>query len=444
MPGGDYLKNIRAQYEQFPYPPRDLQDETKRLLEIEIERLATINFYCFKGKQSFDNAKILVAGGGTGDSTLYLAEQLRHKNAEVVYLDISKASMEVVKERAKIRHLNNIHWVHGSILSVSEYEIGPFDYISCTGVLHHLDEPEKGIACLKSVLKPSGAIGLMLYGKYGRTGVYQMQKLMRLINLNESELSDKIDNTRKIINDLPDTNWFCHNEAYISDHISLDDSGIVDLLLHEQDVSYSIDEIYQLLDNTQLNFVEFSSTKMRLAYRPEQYIKNQEVLTKVKQFDVKRQQQIAELLVGVFKKHEFYISNESDTKADFYDLSNIPFFFPEKPYIDLGQKIAQAMQKKPQGKIALKHISGYEFDIVSSQIAYHFFRQIDGKKSLQIIFDSIRQEIDGSLDYQKIYRYIQPYYESFQHLDWLLLRAPGIGSFLDGNQLQIEFLKHNK
>jgi len=440
---GNYLENIRSQYEQYPYPPREPQDEIKRLLEVELDRLATINFYCFKGKQSFDNVKILIAGGGTGDSTIFLAEQLRHKkNAEVVYLDISLASIAIVKQRAKIRRLNNIRWIHGSIMSLPDYDIGPFDYINCTGVLHHLDEPAKGIACLKSVLKPSGAFGVMLYGKYGRTGVYQMQKLLKLINQNESELSGRIENTRKIINELPATNWFCHNQEYINDHTTLGDSGLVDLLLHEQDVSYSIDEIYQLLDSAKLNFVEFCSVKMRLAYRPEQYISNQEVLSKIKLLSVKQQQQIAELLVGAFKKHEFYVSNETSTKADFYDIRNIPFFFPEKLYADLGQIIAQEMERNPQGKVALKHVSGYEFDILSSQIASYFFKQIDGKKSLQTIFERIRHQIGSqSLDNQKIYDCIQPYYQSFQQLDWLLLRAPDVGFYPDGNQYQTEFLE---
>mgnify|MGYP005820630889 FL=1 len=35
---------------------------------------------------------------------------------------------------------------------------------------------------LKSVLKDDGGILLMLYGKIGRTAVYQMQELMREVN----------------------------------------------------------------------------------------------------------------------------------------------------------------------------------------------------------------------------------------------------------------------
>ncbi len=424
MQDGHYLENVRSQYEQFPYPPRNPQDELERLIEIELDRLETINFHCFKGKQSFQNARVLVAGGGTGDSTIFLAEQLKNKNAEVVYLDVSLASMEIAKQRAAVRQLTNISWVHGSILSLSDYEIGRFDYISCTGVLHHLDKPVEGLNSLKSVLKENGAIGVMLYGKYGRTGVYQMQQLLQLINQNESELTNKIHNTRKVLEDLPQTNWFCHNQEFINDHKSLGDGGLVDLLLHEQDIAYSIKEIYQLLDSAKLKLVEFTSVKMRLAYRPEQYIKNSKILSKVKQLDIRQQQHVAELLVGAFKKHEFYVASESNTKASFFDLSNVPFFFPEKQYHNLGQKIAQAMFKKPQGKVILKHVSGYEFDIQASQVASHFFNNIDGKTDLHSIFDRVRVEMnDSTLDNQKLSRLVEPYYHRFQQLDWLMLKS---------------------
>ncbi len=303
-----YLKNVRSQYENYPYPPRAPEDEKHRLIEIAMDRLALINFYCFKGEDTFENARILVAGGGTGDSTIYLAEQLRHTQSEVVYLDISQASMLIAKQRAEQRNLTNITWVHGSILALAEYGIGSFDYISCTGVLHHLENPLAGLLALKSVLKPSGAMGLMLYGEYGRAGVYQMQKLMKIINKNEPQLNNKINNTRKTLAQLPKSNWFCHNQELINDHKALGDSGLVDLLLHEQDRAYSIEDIYSLLNDSNLHFVAFSDVKMRLSYRPEQYISDPELLSKIKQLSEQEQHHIAELLVGAFKKHEFYVS----------------------------------------------------------------------------------------------------------------------------------------
>lgn len=419
-----YLDNVRTQYEQYPYPPRNPEDEQQRLIEIAIDQLSIINFYCFKGKQSFENVNILVAGGGTGDSTIFLAEQLRDKNSKVVYVDISKHSMAIAQQRAQKRKLTNIQWVHGSILSLSEYNLGLFDYISCTGVLHHLNDPKHGLHTLKSVLKPTGAMGIMLYGKYGRSGVYQMQELMRLINQKSTTLPEKIKNTRTVLDELPESNWFQHNQNFISDHDKLGDNGLVDLLLHEQDRSYSIDEIYQLLDSVNLRLVEFSSVKMRLSYRPEQYIQNKELISQIKKLSVRKQQHIAELLVGAFKKHEFFVSEKNNTKADFNDLNNIPFFHPHKTYHSLGQRISNQIAKQSSNHIALKHSSGYEFDLAADQLNYHFFKNINGEITLIEIFNKIRTGINGcKLTNSEISKHLFPSYYKFEQLDWLLLKS---------------------
>lgn len=423
MSNKQYLKKVRDQYESYPYPFREPADENNRLVEIGIERLDLINFYCFKGACDFNNFRVLVAGGGTGDSVIFLAEQLKNYSAEVWYVDISQASMDIAKQRAKQRGLTNINWLHGSLLSLSE-EIGKFDYISCTGVLHHLDDPLLGLTSLKRLLTDSGAMGLMLYGEYGRTGVYQMQQLMKMINANEQSLADKVVNTKKILANLPATNWFTHNEKFLVDHIKGADNGLVDLLLHEQDRAFTILEVYQLLEQSALQLVEFSDVKMRMSYRPELYITDNDLLASIKQQPIKAQYGIAELLVGAFKKHEFYASAASDTKASVSTLSNIPFFFPQDHYENFGTQLADAMLAKPNKLISLKHISGFEFDLAATQLNYLIFKNINGKNTLLNIFDQVRIELnDQSLDNNQLINYFSQCIEQFQQLDWILLRA---------------------
>src|SRR5579862_8199573 len=134
-----YLPEVREQYEEFPYPPRDPNDEKVRLLRPWLDDLAMINHYCFAGRQSFRNRfRVCVAGGGTGDATIFLAEQLRRTDAEVVHLDLSQAAIDIARRRAQVAALNNISWVCGSLLDLPVLELGKFDYINCSGVLHHL------------------------------------------------------------------------------------------------------------------------------------------------------------------------------------------------------------------------------------------------------------------------------------------------------------------
>ncbi|MBY0533687.1 MAG: class I SAM-dependent methyltransferase, partial [Rickettsiaceae bacterium] len=106
------LKQVQDQYIDYPYPLRNPEDEKTRIILVGNFYLGEINHWVFGGKESFqDNFRILVAGAGTGDAVICYAEQLKNTNAEIVYLDFSKASMAIAQERAKIRGLKNIKWV---------------------------------------------------------------------------------------------------------------------------------------------------------------------------------------------------------------------------------------------------------------------------------------------------------------------------------------------
>ena len=50
-----YLGEVKEQYENYPYPPRNPEDEKKRLIYTSVDPLAKINHYCFRGKRHFDN-----------------------------------------------------------------------------------------------------------------------------------------------------------------------------------------------------------------------------------------------------------------------------------------------------------------------------------------------------------------------------------------------------
>ena len=112
-----------------------------------------------------------------------------------------------------------------------------------------------------------------------------------------------------------------------------------------------------------MQFVELNDVKLRTSYRPEQYITDNNLLKEIKQRPIKEQHGIAELLVGAFKKHEFYASVGVDTKASFSTLSNVPFFFLENLYENLGSQLAEAILANGNRSISIKNISLFEFDL---------------------------------------------------------------------------------
>ncbi len=322
------LDAVKEHYLDYPYPLRNPEDEKTRLLSIHGENLRELNHWLFKGKQTFnDGFRVLIAGGGTGDSSTFLAEQLKDKNAEIVYLDFSKNSMEIAKKRAEIRGLKNITFINDSILNIHNLKIGKFDYINCSGVLHHLASPPEGLKVLQESLKPEGGMNVMVYAKYGRTAIYQMQDIMKMVNVGVTDRGEEVKNAKVILSSLPATNWYKRSEDLISDVTNYGDVGIYDLFLHKQDRCYSIPELYEFIENADLNFVEFSEILPRLSIRIENFIKDPELLQKIKAMPIRKQHQIAEIITGNIIKHTFYTSNVKDSIASFDELENVPFFF---------------------------------------------------------------------------------------------------------------------
>src|SRR6185437_14703427 len=162
--GLDSFAGVRGQYEALPFPARDPEGERYLLYVSVPDILGKVNQYCFGGARDFSKGlRVLVAGCGTGDSVIWLAHQLRGTPSEIVALDLSAASLATAKARAEIRGLSGIQWVHASLLDLPQLGLGHFDYITCLGVLHHLAEPEAGLAALADALAESGGLALMLY-----------------------------------------------------------------------------------------------------------------------------------------------------------------------------------------------------------------------------------------------------------------------------------------
>ena len=316
-----YLVDVKQQYESFPYPPRDPADERKRLIVSVPASLIAVNHHCFGGRKDFRSGfRCLVAGGGTGDSTIFLAEQLRDYDAELVYLDMSEASRQVAEARARVRNLTNITWVTGSIMELPGLGLGEFDYIECTGVLHHLESAEDGLRALNAVLKEDGAIFLMLYGKYGRQAVYEMQTLLRNYLPAGLLMHEKVQMARQLIETLPKSNSFVRELDMWGPEISeagFGDAGLYDLLLHSQDRCFDVPGLYALAGSAGLHLLSFGWRADD--YDPLKHISDSAARDYLATLDLPRRQALAEVMIGDMRMHEIFLARQPDRGASLAD-----------------------------------------------------------------------------------------------------------------------------
>lgn len=394
------IRSVVEHYLDYPYPMRNPEDEKTRLLKIHGEDLTELNHFLFQGRQDFNNKfRVLVAGGGTGDASTFMGEQLRNKNGEVVYLDFSANSLKIAKERAQNRGLTNIKFVHDSIFNIPKLDLGTFDYINCSGVLHHLSSPKEGLAILKDSLKPKGGMGIMLYAKYGRTAIYQLQDLMKMVNESVVSRQEEVENTKKILAGLPNTNWYMRSRDLIKDIENYGDIGIYDLLLHKQDRCYSIPELYEFIESADLNFVDFMEIGPRITLKIENYVKDADLLSQIKQMPIIKQQAIAEVISGNVIKHTFYASKIKDSTALYTDEDNVPFYHEIAP---LSGNICDYLetQSKPEDEILNFQFKknwvpeGISVNLKISRYTLPFFRSLGpgGSKSIGRLIAEVEEQ----------------------------------------------------
>jgi len=431
----DVSAKVRRQYEDYPYPPRNPADEKKRLIRTYLDTLGVLNHHCFAGRQTFrQRFRALVAGGGTGDSLIHLAWQLRNTNAEVHYLDISRSAKEIARQRARVRGLGNIVWHDASLLDLPRMGLPKFDYVNCIGVLHHLEDPEQGLAALRTVLADGGAMGLMLYGQIGRTGVYQLQDLLRRISGDESDGSTGLDVARQVLGALPKTNWFRHSWDWFDDHRKFGDSGIHDLFLHARDRAYTVPQLHELLASAGLRLVTYTADE-RIRLRPEFWLPEGRARRRLLALDPIQRDAVCELLCGSIICHDFYASASSQTLAELGDLENVPFFLPGNLLVpdrlDAAGKLTEIF-RRAAGRTATLEYEGAKLPLPTSRAAAAFLNHVDDQATVGQILDRIRAELPGRPSDEELLADVRPVWEVLALFDMLLLRHNSVPSLTAG------------
>jgi len=302
---------LADQYEAYPYPRRDIRDEARRLVIGSPSHLREVDHWVFgAARPASRRLRALIAGGGTGDGAIMLAQQLARAGRPglVTYLDRSAAAMGIARARADARGLANLAWHQGSLLDLPGSGLGPFDYIDCCGVLHHLPDPAAGLAALLSVLAPGGGLGLMVYAPYGRTGVYPLQDALRLIAPEDEPPAARLDAARRVMRHLPETAWL-HRNTLFADHLDGGDSGLYDLLLNPRDRAYTVPELHGLIAAAGLRITCWIEP---LRYDPAAYLPDPKLRARLARLGPVERAAVAEGLCGNMSTHVVYCVRDSE------------------------------------------------------------------------------------------------------------------------------------
>ena len=399
---------VAQQYEKWVYPLPIMDLSVPEVRRMQDSGNPKSNFYTFWPSQPYrDDLDILIAGCGSNAAARYA---FNHPNARVVGIDLSFSSL-AHEAYLKDKHgLDNLTLHQARLEEVSA--LGQdFDFIEASGVLHHLPDPVAGLKALSSVLRPDGTIAIMVYGKYGRTGVYMVQEMARLMGLGQSE--NDVATVQQILASLPKRHPV-HDYTSRTRDVEYD-AGLVDTFLHRQDKAYTVAECQELVRDAGMRFMSWWDN---ILYYPEgQLVTSNPFYSKVNAFPDESIWRFMELYNGTLGQHCFCVCHpdrpESSYKIDFSTNA----FMDYVPVLRC-QEVA-AKSDAPENCVTVQRHPwpAYMLNPVTSAL----FKQIDGTRSIRDCFERAKLAAGNAEDSETICR------AAFQHLwrlSYIFLRIP--------------------
>ncbi|MCP4150944.1 MAG: class I SAM-dependent methyltransferase [bacterium] len=191
--------------------------------------------------------KIWVAGCGTNQAVF---TALKFPQSEVLATDLSIESLKSSEESAKQLGVTNLILEEKSINKV-EYR-DKFDYIICTGVIHHNDDPRIALEKLSAALKQNGILELMVYNYYHMLIEESYQKAIRMLCRDEpvNDLQLLLSTTKKLIANFPVQNLMANFLSRLKN--AHDDAEVADILLQPVLRSYTIESFDEMITGSNL------------------------------------------------------------------------------------------------------------------------------------------------------------------------------------------------
>jgi SAM-dependent methyltransferase len=394
----DPADEVRAFYESHPYPAPIVNLDRHRDLYRNPDRRRALSLLLWPTKAPRADRQILVAGCGTSQAAIHA---LREPDARVTAIDISETSLRYTRDLQHKYGLRNLDLHRLAIEEVGELDRS-FDQIVCTGVLHHLPDPDIGLRSLRNVLAPRGAMHLMVYATYGRAGIYMMQEYCRLLGIGatEAELRDLGTTIGALSADHP----IAGVSRRAKDFRNPD--ALADALLHPQDRAYTVPQLYAWLERCGLSFGRWFE---QAPYLPQcGAIASLPHAARLASLSPPLQHAAVELLRGTMAKHNF-IAHRDDRLGESQPISFNGDAWPG--YIPLRLPWTVCMRERlPPGfaAVLINRVHTYPdlaFPIDAAQ--QQIFAAIDGNRSIHEILRGAARAVGD----QRACKFIQQLWE---------------------------------
>lgn len=367
-------------YDAYPFPPEPLLDEPPPGYNWRWNWLAAYSF-CTGQKPSRQDIRILDAGCGTGVGTEYLVHL--NPQASVVGIDLSAGALQVAQERCHRSGANRVEFHHLSLYDAQKLE-GEFDLINCVGVLHHLPDPIRGIQALAPKLAPGGLMHIFVYAELGRWEVRLMQQAIALLQGDRrGDYQDGVQVGRQVFESLPENNRIVKREKERWSLENQRDANFADMYVHPQEIDYTIDSLFELIDASGLEFIGFSNPGY---WQLDRLLgKNPELMERASGLSDREQYRLIELLDTDVSHYEFFLGRPPVPKVDWSQDETLLAAIPERN---------PCMEGWPS-----QCLFNYDYQIINlSDAEFAFLQACDENSSQKRTVAEILRDVELGLD----------------------------------------------
>ncbi|HEX5966809.1 MAG TPA: class I SAM-dependent methyltransferase [Pyrinomonadaceae bacterium] len=392
-------------YTNHPFPP-PLENLDRALEYYRDDNVRRSEFHLLWPNHAYrEDFDVLIAGCGTWQAAKYA---LGHPAARVVAIDVSATSLEHT-ERLKQKHnLTNLDVRELPIENANDLGQS-FDHIICTGVLHHLADPDAGLHALRSVLQRDGAMYLMVYAPYGRAGVYMMQEYCRTLGVGTSP--DEISDLISVLKTLPQHHPMLSAQGGAREFNA---DALADALLNPRERAYSVPQVFDFLERNELVLGRWY---WQAAYLPQcGSISLTPHAKRLAALPEREQYAAMELWRGLMGNHSFvaYRNDADHARSDAGFHKNFPRYVPVRlPWTVCMQ------QSLPPGAAGVlvnqTHMFQDLFMIINPQ-EKQIFDAIDGRRNIAEILASVNEiDTDATRDFfEQLWRLDQLVFDTSQ------------------------------
>ncbi len=180
------------------------------------------------------NKSFIEIGSGTSQLSNYLAIGTNNK---IFAFDPTETSLRLGYNFAKKNNIANVKFINADIFDDVLLD-NTFDFVWCSGVLHHTKDPYEGFQIIQKSLKSQGYIFIGLYNKYGRIRTFFRQVLYKIFGRSIVLIMDPyLRSLNRKDSKLKINSW------------------IRDQYEHPVEASHTFDEVLQWFDKNDIDFV---------------------------------------------------------------------------------------------------------------------------------------------------------------------------------------------